>query len=209
MSTIVQSTLRVLVALILPKPVPALILFAQNVVKRMTGNPYFPAPAPTLATVTTAIDGLSTAEAAAIARTKGAVSTRNAKRKELIAVLQQLRSYVQSVADADEANAPAIIESAGLAVRKRPARRARVFAAKPGSASGSAALIAASAGHRAFYEWQYSTDGGKTWVSASTTLQAKTTVTGFAPGAIVQFKYRAATKTGEGEWSQPVSLTVS
>jgi hypothetical protein len=77
-----------------------------------------------------------------------------------------------------------------------------------GTVSGSAKLVAASAGRRASYEWQYSTDGGKTWVMAPSTLQAKTTVTGLTPGATVDFRYRPVTKTGEGNWSQTVQLIV-
>jgi hypothetical protein len=158
--------------------------------------------------ITTAIGALQTAEVVAVSRVKGAVPARNQKRKELVALLQQLGGYVQTVADADEANAPAIIESAGLTVRKRPTRAPRVFAAKQGANSGVAQLVAASAGHRSAYDWQYSTDGGKTWVLLPTTLQAKATVTGLTPGAVVQFKYRAVTKTGADDWSQPVSLAV-
>jgi hypothetical protein len=208
MATTIKSTHRSLVTLHLPTRVPALITYAENIVKRMTGNASFPNPAPTIAAVSAAIDDLRAAEAAAISRIKGAASARNDKRKALVALLQLLRGYIQSVADADEGNGPAIIESAGVAVRKRPTRHPRVFAAKPGRISGVATIVAASAGHRASYEWQYSTDGGKTWVTAPSTLQARTSVAGLAPGAVVQFKYRTVTRTGEGDWSAPVLLTI-
>ena len=33
-------------------------------------------------------------------------------------------------------------------------------------------------------------------------------VTGLAPGATVQFRYRPVTKAGEGDWSQTVVLLV-
>jgi len=59
----------------------------------------------------------------------------------------------------------ALIQSAGFAVRK----------------------TTASAGHRASYDWEYSADGGKTWVLLPSTLQAKTSVTGLAAGTTVQF----------------------
>jgi hypothetical protein len=153
MTTTIKTTHRSLVALSLPKSVPALIVYAQGIVKRMTGNPSFPDSAPELAAVSTAIAELQTAEAAALARTKGAASTRNEKRKTLVALLQALRGHIQSTADAQEANSQAIIESAGVALRKTPTRRARVFAAKPGRVSGVATVVAASAGHRASYEW--------------------------------------------------------
>jgi hypothetical protein len=41
------------------------------------------------------------------------------------------------------------------------------------------------------------------------TLRAKTTVVGLAAGPTAQFKYQAATKTGEGDWSQVVQMIVS
>jgi hypothetical protein len=64
MSTTIKTTHRFLVALSLPKSVPALIVYAQGIVKRMTGNPSFPDSAPELAAVATAIVDLQTAEAA-------------------------------------------------------------------------------------------------------------------------------------------------
>lgn len=208
MATSIKSIHRSVVTLNLPRAVPALISYAENIVKRMTVNPSFASPVPALSAVTAAIDDLRAAEAAAISRIKGAAAARNDKRKALVGVLQQLRSYIQSVADADDGNAPAIVESAGLAVRKRATRAPRVFAVKPGRTAGVATVVAASAGHRGAYEWQYSTDSGKTWVAAPATLQAKTTVAGLTPGAAVQFKYRAVTRAGEGDWSSPVSLTI-
>ena len=53
-----------------------------------------------------------------------------------------------------------------------------------------------------------SADGGKTWVSAPSSLQAKTTVTGLPVGTSVLFRYRTLTKTGEGDWSQGLALLV-
>ena len=52
------------------------------------------------------------------------------------------------------------------------------------------------------------TGAAKTWVTAPSTIQAKTTIPGLTPGSTMQFKYRAVTKTGEGDWSQAVSLIV-
>src|ERR1700690_283555 len=204
-----KSIHRSTVSLSLPKSVPALIVYAQGIVKRMTGNPSFPSPTPTLAAVTAAIDDLQAAEAAALARTKGAAAVRNDKRAALLVLLQQLRGYIQTTADAGQANGASIIESAGVAVRKTPTHTARAFAAKSGPLSGAATLVAASAGHRASYEWQYSSDGGKTWVTAPTTLPANTRVSGLPLGSTVYFKYRPVTKTGEGNWSEPVSLIVA
>jgi hypothetical protein len=95
-----------------------------------------------------------------------------------------------------------------MAVRKVATRATRVFAATPGLVSGSAKLTATIAARRASYEWEYSLDGGKTWVTLPSTLQAKTTVAGLPVGTSVLFRYKAVTKTGEGDWSQGLSLLV-
>jgi hypothetical protein len=208
MSTMNQPIHHPIAVLVLPKPVPALVTYAQSIVKAMTGNPSFPSPVPTLATVATAIGALHDAETAALARTKGAVQARNDKRAALVTLLQQLRSYIQTVADADLETSATVIQSAGIAVKKTPAHKPRVFDAVQGAISGTVKLVTASAGRRASYEWQYSTDGGKTWVIAPATLQAKTTVTGLTPGATVDFRCRPVIKTGEGNWSQTVQLIV-
>jgi hypothetical protein len=202
------NTRHTTVTLKLPLSVSALVTYSQNIVKRMTANPAFPSPTPSLGAITQAVDDLQAAEAAALARTKGAVATRNDKRTALVLLLKQLRAHIQMVADASSDNGAAIIESAGVAVRKATSRRARTFTARPGAISGSAKVIAPTASRRASYEWQYSIDGGKTWVLAPVTLQSKTTITGLTPGSTVLFKSRAVTKTGEGDWSQPVSLLI-
>jgi hypothetical protein len=208
-TTTKTNTRHSLVTLKLPLSVPALITYAKGIVTRITGNPSFPNPTPSLAVLTAAVDDLQVAEAAALSRLKGAVATRNDRRAALVLLLRQLRGHVQTVADASAENGAAIIASAGLAVRKIPARRARAFTAKPGAVSGSAKLVATTAARRASYEWQYSTDGGKTWVIAPSTLQARTTIAGFVPGSTVLFKSRPVTRTGEGDWSQPVSLVIA
>jgi hypothetical protein len=134
MATTTKSIHRSTVTLRPPKSVPALIVYAQGIVKRMTGNPSFPSPAPALAAVMTGINELQIAETAALSRIKGAIAVRDEKRVTLVTLLQQVRAHIQVTADADPTNAAPIIESAGVAVRKTPTRRARAFAAKPGPA---------------------------------------------------------------------------
>jgi hypothetical protein len=203
-----KSVHRSLAILSLPKSVPAIITFAQRVVTAMTGNAAFPTPAPTLAEVTAGIVALQLAESAALARTKGAVTARNDRKAALVSLLQDLRGYVQKTADADPENSAATIQSAGIAVKKTPVKKPRVFAAAQGAVSGTVKLVTASAGHRASYDWEYSTDAGKTWVALPSSLQAKTSVIGLAAGATVLFRFRAVTKTGVADWSQPVALLV-
>jgi hypothetical protein len=39
-------------------------------------------------------------------------------------------------------------------------------------------------------------------------MQAKTTIAGLTVGTTVYVRHRPVTKTGPGDWSQPVSMTV-
>jgi hypothetical protein len=206
--TTIKTDHRSIAVLKLPTKIQALITYAHGIATALTNNPSFPTLTPTLATLSAAIADLQTAETAALARAKGAVVTRNEKKTALIQLLQQLRGVIQTAADANVENGASIITSAGVAVRKVAVRAPRTFSAKPGAISGTAKLVAVSAGNRSGYEWEYSSDGGKTWVTAPATLQAKTTVTGLTTGTTVQFRYRPVTKAGEGNWTQPVSLLV-
>jgi hypothetical protein len=200
---------RTNVTLRLPRPVGLFISLVKAMLVAMTGNKSFPSPTPSLSTVSTAVSDLETAQAAALTRVKGAVDTRNAKKAALALLVDQLASYVQTIADGDAENAAAIIQSAGMGVRKALVRAPRIFSVKQGSVSGSVKVVAPSAGRRAAYDWQYSTDGGKTWIVGSVSTKASSSVTGLPAGATVAFRYRSTTpKAGESDWSQPLSFLV-
>ena len=200
---------RPIATLDLPIVVSALINLVGAVVAALTNNPHFPNPTPSLTVLKAALAALVTAENNALTRVKGAVVQRNAAKKALVQLLQLLKANVQSTADADPESSLLIIEGSGLTVRKTPVRQPRVFAATAGATSGTVKLVAASAGKRASYEWQYSADAGKTWVAAPPSIQAKTVIPGLPAGTSVQFRYRAVTpKTGAEDWSAPLTMMV-
>jgi len=206
--TINQKPARALAALKLPRKIGDLINLAQVILKAMTGNPNFPNPQPTVAAMTTGLNELVAAEAGALVRTKGAVALRNSKKLALVTLLEEWRTCVQSTADANPENGPGIIQSSGATLRKNPQRKNLGFHAKMGTVPGTVKVVAPAAARRASYDWQYSIDGGKTWVDMPTTLQSRTSVTGMTSLSTVQFRYRSVIKTGAGEWSQPISFLV-
>jgi hypothetical protein len=200
---------RPLVSLNLPVRIPALITMAKGIIAALTGNTAtFPSPDPSLAALSAALTDLETAESSVQARTRGAVAGRNEKRKELVTLLEQLKAYVQKVADANSETSAQTIQSIGLAVRKNALRQKQTFAAKTGPISGTIDLTAAVTARRASYEWQSSLDGGKTWTSLPTTIQSKTTVSGLTPGVTATFRSRTVTQTGEGDWTQATAIVV-
>lgn len=188
--------------------VPQLVTYARSIVLAMTGNPRFPSPEPPLATLEAAIDALEAAEIARRARTMGTVPVRNDKRQALEILLDNLCLYVQVVANADIEHGASIIESAGIFVKRKRVLPLRVFAAQPGPVSGSVKLIAPRAGKYVSYEWADSVDGMKTWTTLPSTVRASTIVSGLHPGTTAYFRYRTVTKSGVGDWSDPVSIIV-
>ncbi len=191
-----------------PSPVPALLKFAQAFASALTNNPFFPDAAAIVAAIVAAVTALTAAETLAKTRVQGAVAARNVARTNLKTALHAAKSYVQLKGDANPAQAQAIIESASLTVRKTVVRQKFAFAAKPGAVSGTAILTAKVTSSRAAYEWDWSADGGKTWTTLPVTMQAKTTVPNLPVGTVASFRVRPVTKTGEGDWSQVVTLLI-
>ena len=184
------------------------IVTSQNIATAMTNNPAFPSPNPPIATLQTDISALNVAETAVLSRTKGAVETRNAKLVVVRSDLESLRAYVQTVAHAtNPANAEAVIQSAGMAVRKTTVHDKPVLAVKVGSVSGTVNLAAKAAVGPAAYTWQYSTDQ-KTWITVPATLKAKTGIIGLTAATVYYFRFQALTRLALEDWSQIVSLLV-
>jgi hypothetical protein len=202
---------KALIVLHFARTAIALLAQAKAVLAAILANAkLFPAPTPPTAQLSSDIDALDAAETATHTRTKGTVEVRDAKEAIVRADLHLLRSYVQTVADADPANAASIAQAAGMAVRKTPARVTNDLTVKP-SKKGSGALdvVARLTATRESHDWQYSTDGGKTWTDAGSTLQARTTITGLVTGTSVLVRHRAVTKIGRDDWSQPVAALVN
>jgi hypothetical protein len=211
MSASVQVAPRILAVLKLPqRRVPLLLSIARSIVMRMTDNAWFPAPDPPLAEVQSAIDDLTQAATTAATRVLGSVPARDAKREVLVVRLGYLRDYVQAIANANLDHAVAIIESAGMSVKKvgRPPPPTHRLAR--GRVSGQVDIVVPSAADRAAYEHQYSLDGGKTWLPLPQpfTNETKVTVAGLPPGATVMFRYRASVKGVVGDWSDVLSIVV-
>jgi hypothetical protein len=139
---------------------------------------------------------------------RGSAEARDEKVGALVRLLQYLRAYVQKMADASPESAASIIESAGLHVHKPTAYEKPRFHARPGRVSGSVGVTAESVRGQAYYEWQYSVDGGTTWIDLPTTFRSKITVSGLTVGRTASFRFRPVTREGKANWSQPTAIIV-
>jgi hypothetical protein len=202
------SMQKTLAALNLPTQNPALLGVARAIVQAMIDNPSFPSPTPSLAKVAAALSALEAAEVATQTKTRGTAVARNEKRAVLVGLLVQVKAYVQGVADEDPDGATGIIESAGMSIKKKVLPFKAPFEVRPGSVSGSVRIVARAAAHRASYQWAWSADGGRTWISEPTTLKANTAVSGLPAGSTCSFRHRVVTRAGERDWSEAVSTLV-
>jgi len=198
---------RITAVLKMPPRKPLVGAYVTSIINAMTGNTLLPSPTPPLATLSADLAAFEASEATALTRVKGAAVTRNEKYLVLHGDMEHEMAYVQSVADANPANAQSIIESSGFAVRKTTSHPKTALKATAGPVPGAVKLVAKAVATRASYEWQFSTDQ-KTWTNAPTSLQAKIAIAGLTSGTVYYFRFRGVTKTGEGAYSQVVQLLV-
>jgi hypothetical protein len=188
--------------------VSGLIARVNAILSAMAENAkIFPAPTPALAVAGSHVTALVAADSA-LKTHAGTRADRDAQRKLVIEDAHQLHAYVQGLANANPAQADSIAQAASMSLRKTGSRNKSDLAIKQ-TVSGTVQLVAKSLKGARSHEWQYSVDGGKTWVSVDPTAQAKATVTGLQPAVATVFRHRIVLKAGPSAWSQPVTHVVS
>jgi hypothetical protein len=188
--------------------IPALVERATAIATAMGENKAtFPSPTPPLATVLSDIAALNTAQSALKNHT-GSSTDRDAKRVVVVADMGQLHGYVQQLVNANPTEAAVIAGQASMTLKKSPSHTKAPLAVKQ-TVSGTVVVSAKATAGAKSNEWQYSTDGGKTWIDVPPTTKSKTTIQNLTPGTTVSYRQRPLTKDGLGNWSQPISAVVS
>jgi hypothetical protein len=206
MSTVLNT---IVVVLGLPRTVAALIIRMNVILEAIAADKVtFPSPPVAIATVVAHVAALSSAESATKTRAAGTKQARDAARKLVIEDANQLHGYVQQLANASPEQAGAIAAAAAMTLRKTGAHPKSDLSVKQG-VSGTVHIVAKSVKGARSHEWQYSVDGGKSWVSALPTTQPRTTLSGFQPGTLVSVRHRTIVKGGPGDWTPTVTLAVS
>ena len=200
-------TKLITVVLNFPTVIAVFIVYAKAIYMAMFENPHFTASAAKVTKLNTDIIALDAAETGCkTSPPTKTVEERNAALEKVKADLRSLRIDVQEVADADPANADAIIASAGMS-SKDPAHHGRQQnTAKDGVEQGSVDLTGEGAGA---HEWRISTEEIN-WTLLPASLIAKTTVPDLTPGTVYYFQNRRMLPNNEKtEWSQSVKIRVS
>ena len=176
----------------------------------------FPSPIITMAALLGLIQALESAQPAVNARTKGASTIRNNAAIPLVIALQQLLNYVQTLGDMSPDTSAAIIAAAGMRVRSVGQHLKAPLTLTNGQPSGTvivrafAALLTQGKNKRGSYNWQYSIDGEKTWLTLPSTSIANTTITGLTPATTVAARVAVAVgKQPLSAWSAVVTHIVA
>ena len=206
MKTVIHT---ILVVLGLPSPVMALIARMNAILEAMLANKtVFPSPPVAIALAQSHVVALNDAETATKTKTPGSIAIRDAAQLLVIQDAKQLHGYVQQLANASPDQAATLAANAAMKLRKTAVRPVHDLTVKQ-TASGTILVHAGNVAGAKAHEWQYSLDGGKSWVSAPPSTKATTTITGFTTGAVVQVRHRSIVKGGPGDWSSVSTIAVS
>jgi len=175
----------------------------------------YPSPTPTLSDLKGQIDVFENAEQAAGARTVGAVAVRNLERSKLVGMLEGERFYVQSRCDmVPREEAIVMVTTAGMFVASWAAYTKAMLTARPGPAAGTVILdanvsqLVGAQSRRCLFHWQWTLDGGQTFIDAMPTLVGKTVIAQLPSNATVGFRVTTSHKGVLGEWTQLVTALV-
>jgi hypothetical protein len=199
------------------------VLRAKDIVAKTTGNPHFPNPVPSMATITTAIKDVETAESLANGGGKKLKTILHTKVMALEALITSFISYVDSTSGGDAA----MILSSGLDVRAVHKPKTRIFTAKPGKKTGSV-LVKTAPNKAVAFKWQYGYDqpGGTSinsnatttvptqivWMDVEDTTTATTTIENLKSGYKIWIRYAmvfSKPKGGQRPWSDAVAAMVA
>lgn len=159
---------------------------ADKIIKASKGNTNVKVPPANLEMADNALTAFKSAATSA---------ARDAALRPLRQSLQGIMFYFQTAANADPANAVAIVESGGFKVKKITSRQKQEFTLSNGVNSGTVDLDAEGAGQRTCHDWMYSADG-KTFTRLPPTVNAHTHIDGLTPGQYAYFTHEVITKEG-------------
>lgn len=186
-----------------------LVAKASYVLEHMEGNPHFPDPNPSLASIAAATTALQLASAEALGRARQAVVQRWLRHAELERLLVYLAKYVMSAAPGDIGKQI----TSGFEPRNPPLRitdpgAPAAFTAKRSSFQGAVKLTWGRVhGARTYQVYVNAGDPAdpNAWQPLALCTRIRTDVHGLAPGHLHHFRVRAILAMGEGPFSQVAS----
>jgi hypothetical protein len=169
-----------------------------------------PSPLLTLAIFQSDVDALAQAESNTRTRTASSFAARDVRLSRVVADLDFIRAYAQFLVDASPEDAPVIAAKAGMVVThaRNVARSSLRLTKSKTMVHGVDAFAKVTATRQSHY-WQYSIDGGRTFIDAGMTSKGRTTLGAFTPGMTVVVRHRSFDRNALGDWGDPVAIIVT
>lgn len=182
------------------------------------GSPgIFATPSPALSAIINQTAAVDKAQVLVSTRALGSAEARDVQLGLLVGLLQSATLYVQTVADACPTRLAAVeaIKAAGLDVAGASSYVKALLAATQGQPGGPVALVANATAldpgkhTRRCFTWEYTPDGGKTFVTLPPTPRARTSVANLTALTVYGFRVAVTLSDGVmGPWSPIVNLVV-
>ncbi len=197
--------------------IPLFLVVAQAIHAAMSAaTTLFPSPPVDLGVFLAQIQALIKAQQTVKTRVVGAAQARNVLRDAVFTSVDALRTYVQGLCDAVSLEAAAnLASSAAMKIGDSTAVNKPFLSAKLLAGPAGNVLVRANGKlleptrRRRYYNWSYSVDNGKTWLSVPSTLVARTTITGLPALTTVSFRVSiTTTAVPQGDWSQTIAVLV-
>ena len=160
------------------------------------------------------VDDLGSAQQNARARVPGAAGVRDQALRVVAASAELLRAFVEQLCNASPEQAVTIAQAASMQLSTVAVRAKVPLRARQGPNPGvvllyaSVALLVTGKGGR-FFNWSYSTDGGKTWIIVASTPKSRTSISGLPVLTECQFRVSVTDNhTGQGPWTAPLPFLV-
>jgi hypothetical protein len=174
-------------------------------------------PSPGLPAFLILIQNLASSQQTALARGRGSAAVRNAARDLLWIGMESERTYVQGLADVSSSPIT-VIQNAGLVVAQFPLHVKSFLELTLGKQSGTV-VCDANVGmlvgtgtkkpHQSrFFNWQYTTTGGASYITLPSTPTGKTTIANLTPLTLVGVRVSLTNSTGPGPWSEVATILV-
>jgi hypothetical protein len=191
---------------IYPKALGNFGAYAKNIGVCLTGNDALANLPVALDTYKATVDAFL-AMVGARNRGKVAVTDRNSKAVQIHRFIKLIVAYVQSVSETmtSEAEAIALITSAGLQVRKVTRYRKPALAARYTGVSTELLLLARAVAGAGAYFWEMSEDG-VSFREVAETRKPKTMITGLTVGKTYWFRFRVLTAKGREDSIGPIAV---
>lgn len=164
------------------------------------------------------ITDVQAAQVAVRTRVIGAAATRDVHLRALIGGMETERVFIQALADTTPSHAIQLIQNAGLVVAASTASTKLLLVLRNGPQPGSVAcdanvglLVGAEAKHpyaARFYGWQYTVDGGDTFLPSATTATGKALLTGLTPLTVVGVRVNITLGGVTSEWTDVATILV-